>query len=79
VTILRMVYVRNPEYERDVNTYISKVRFFLHPSFAPNDIVEVCKLQNWCESGDSILCCTFFLDFGLLLRSLIFTPVPAQA
>lgn len=37
----RMVYVRGPEYEREIHTYISKVRFFLHPSFAPNDIVEV--------------------------------------
>eukprot|EP01127_Copromyxa_protea_P004044 TRINITY_DN1382_c0_g1_i1.p1 TRINITY_DN1382_c0_g1~~TRINITY_DN1382_c0_g1_i1.p1 ORF type:complete len:1005 (-),score=199.16 TRINITY_DN1382_c0_g1_i1:2576-5353(-) len=36
-----MVYIRSPEYDWDVNTCISKVRFFLHPSFAPNDIVEV--------------------------------------
>ena len=36
-----MVYVRGPKEEPDISTYVKKVRIFIHPSFAPNDIVDV--------------------------------------
>jgi len=36
-----MVYVRGPERDPDISHFVSKVRFFLHPSFKPNDVVEV--------------------------------------
>jgi len=36
-----MVYVRTPEYQLPLQSFVRKVRFFLHPSFAPNNIVEV--------------------------------------
>ncbi|KAL6447446.1 hypothetical protein ACFW04_001559 [Cataglyphis niger] len=36
------IYVRNDKDESaNINTFISKVRFFLHPSYRPNDVVEV--------------------------------------
>ncbi|KAJ9586306.1 hypothetical protein L9F63_020014 [Diploptera punctata] len=36
-----MMYVRGPKEAADVSGFISKVRFFLHPSYRPNDIAEV--------------------------------------
>eukprot|EP01129_Flabellula_baltica_P017035 TRINITY_DN9314_c0_g1_i1.p1 TRINITY_DN9314_c0_g1~~TRINITY_DN9314_c0_g1_i1.p1 ORF type:complete len:817 (+),score=152.19 TRINITY_DN9314_c0_g1_i1:177-2453(+) len=37
-----MIYVRSPDYDTDnISRYLKKVRFFLHPSFAPSDLVEV--------------------------------------
>jgi transcription initiation factor IIF auxiliary subunit len=40
--IFRMVYVRTDETkEVPIQEFVRKVRFFLHPSFAPDDIVEV--------------------------------------
>ncbi|XP_063228779.1 YEATS domain-containing protein 2 [Bacillus rossius redtenbacheri] len=36
-----MIYVRGPREAPDVSGFVSKVRFFLHPSFRPNDVVEV--------------------------------------
>ncbi|XP_032666203.1 YEATS domain-containing protein 2 [Odontomachus brunneus] len=35
------IYVRGDKEATDVSTYISKVRFMLHPSYKPNDVVEV--------------------------------------
>lgn len=36
-----MVYVRGPRENPDVSSIIKKVRFFLHPSYRPNDIIEI--------------------------------------
>ena len=38
-----MVYVRGPPEDPNIDRFISKVWFFLHPSYRPNDIVEVKK------------------------------------
>ena len=38
-----MVYVRGPPGEPHIDRFIKKVWFFLHPSYRPNDIVEVNK------------------------------------
>lgn len=38
-----MVYVRGPLEDPNIDRFISKVWFFLHPSYRPNDIVEVNK------------------------------------
>lgn len=36
------MYVRGDKAENaDISTFVSKVRFFLHPSYRPNDVVEV--------------------------------------
>lgn len=36
-----MVYVRGPPEDPNIDRFISRVWFFLHPSYRPNDIVEV--------------------------------------
>lgn len=36
-----MVYVRGPQVEPDISHFVKAVRFFLHPSYHPNDIVRV--------------------------------------
>ncbi|CAN7988278.1 unnamed protein product [Ixodes hexagonus] len=36
-----MVYVRCPPGEPEIASVVRKVRFFLHPSYRPNDLVEV--------------------------------------
>lgn len=36
-----MVYVRGPKENPDVSHFIDKVIFHLHPSYKPDDIVEV--------------------------------------
>jgi len=36
-----MVYVRGPQSEPDISDFVKGVRFFLHPSYHPNDIVRV--------------------------------------
>lgn len=36
-----MVYVRGPKESPDVNHIIKKIIFYLHPSYKPNDVVEV--------------------------------------
>ena len=36
-----MVYVRGPQAEPDISHFVKAVRFFLHPSYHPNDIVHV--------------------------------------
>jgi hypothetical protein len=36
-----MVYVRGTKEDPDVSKFIKKVRFFLHPSFKPGDVVEI--------------------------------------
>ncbi len=36
-----MVYVRGPQTEADISQFVKAVRFFLHPSYHPNDIVKV--------------------------------------
>lgn len=36
-----MVYVRRPKTDHDITQIVKKVRFFLHPSYQPNDIVDV--------------------------------------
>ncbi|XP_031568815.1 YEATS domain-containing protein 2-like [Actinia tenebrosa] len=38
-----MVYVRGPPEDPHIDVYIQKVWFFLHPSYRPNDIIEVNK------------------------------------
>ena len=38
-----MVYVRGPPGDPNIETYVKKVWFFLHPSYRPNDIVEINK------------------------------------
>ncbi|XP_029165953.1 YEATS domain-containing protein 2 [Nylanderia fulva] len=36
------IYVRTDEGEiNNISTFVSKVRFFLHPSYRPNDVIEV--------------------------------------
>ncbi|XP_014472124.1 PREDICTED: YEATS domain-containing protein 2 [Dinoponera quadriceps] len=35
------MYVRGDKEDADIGTYVSKVRFFLHPSYRPHDVVEV--------------------------------------
>ena len=36
-----MVYVRGPGEEADISSFVKAVRFFLHPSYHPNDIVRI--------------------------------------
>ena len=36
-----MVYVRGSKEHPDISPFVSKIWFFLHPSYKPNDIVEV--------------------------------------
>ncbi|XP_013410048.1 YEATS domain-containing protein 2 isoform X2 [Lingula anatina] len=36
-----MVYVRGSKEEPHIDGFVKKVRFFLHPSYRPNDLVEV--------------------------------------
>lgn len=36
-----MMYVRGPKEAPGVSDFVSKVRFFLHPSYRPHDIAEV--------------------------------------
>lgn len=36
-----MVYVRTPKNTPDISEFISQVTFYLHPSYKPNDIIEV--------------------------------------
>ena len=36
-----MVYVRGPSEEADISYFVRAVRFFLHPSYHPNDIVRI--------------------------------------
>ena len=38
-----MVYVRGPKDDNELQSFISKVWFLLHPSYQPNDLVEVSK------------------------------------
>jgi len=36
-----MVYVRGPPEDGEINQFVDSVWFFLHPSYAPNDIIKV--------------------------------------
>ncbi|XP_046743507.1 YEATS domain-containing protein 2 [Diprion similis] len=36
-----MMYVRGSKEAPDITDFVSKVRFFLHPSYQPNDVVQV--------------------------------------
>lgn len=36
-----MVYVRGSRREPSIDHFVKKVWFFLHPSYKPNDLVEV--------------------------------------
>ena len=36
-----MMYVRGPSEEADISSFVKAVRFFLHPSYHPNDIVRI--------------------------------------
>ncbi|XP_039251521.2 uncharacterized protein LOC120328989 [Styela clava] len=38
-----MIYVRGNEEEPRIDHFVKKVWFFLHPSYRPNDLVEVCE------------------------------------
>jgi hypothetical protein len=38
-----MVYVRGPGMHADISSFVKAVRFFLHPSYHPNDIIRVSK------------------------------------
>lgn len=35
------IYIRGPEIDPNIETFVQKVRFYLHPSYKPNDIIEV--------------------------------------
>jgi transcription initiation factor IIF auxiliary subunit len=41
-----MMYVRGPKEAPDVSDFVSKVRFFLHPSYRPHDIAEVMYVRH---------------------------------
>lgn len=36
-----MMYVRGPRNNPDITHIVKKVRFFLHPSYKPNDVIEI--------------------------------------
>lgn len=36
-----MVYVRGPREQPNIAPIVSKVWFFLHPTYKPNDLVEI--------------------------------------
>jgi transcription initiation factor IIF auxiliary subunit len=36
-----MVYVSGTTYDLDLTAYVRQVRFFLHPSYAPNDVIDL--------------------------------------
>ena len=38
-----MVYVRGPGKAADISSFVKAVRFFLHPSYHPNDIIRISK------------------------------------
>lgn len=38
-----LVYVRGPGKEADISSFVKAVRFFLHPSYHPNDIIRISK------------------------------------
>ncbi|KAK6181684.1 hypothetical protein SNE40_009491 [Patella caerulea] len=38
-----MVYVRGPKDQPNINGFVKKIWFFLHPSYRPNDLVEICQ------------------------------------
>ncbi len=38
-----MVYVRSPPGEPSLDTFIQRMWFFLHPSYMPNDIIEISR------------------------------------
>ena len=38
-----MVYVRGPSQDADITSFVRAVRFFLHPSYHPNDIIRIAK------------------------------------
>ena len=38
-----MVYVRGPHEDPDISNFVKAVRFFLHPSYHPNDIIRVTR------------------------------------
>lgn len=38
-----MVYVRGPHEDPDISNFVKTVRFFLHPSYHPNDIIRVTR------------------------------------
>ncbi|GAB6019135.1 YEATS domain-containing protein 2, variant 2 [Chamberlinius hualienensis] len=50
-----MVYVRGPKEDPSIHSFVSKVRYFLHPSYQPGDVVDSCqppfclKRRGWGE------------------------------
>ena len=48
-----MVYVRGPSDDQRIDSFVSKVWFFLHPSYRPNDLVEVrsVRVVTWWKLG----------------------------
>lgn len=36
-----LIYVRGPKEEPQIDHFVKKVWFFLHPSYRPNDLVEI--------------------------------------
>ena len=42
-----MVYVRGDRHEAQIDHFVKKVWFFLHPSYRPNDLVEVRSVQYY--------------------------------
>lgn len=38
-----MLYVRGTEQEPCIDSFVRSVWFFLHPSYRPNDVIEVCE------------------------------------
>ena len=43
-----MVYVRGPAGDPKIHHFVKKVWFFLHPSYRPNDLVEVRCVSDLC-------------------------------
>ena len=41
-----MVYVRGPRDEPRIDHFVKKVWFFLHPSYRPNDLVEIWSVND---------------------------------
>lgn len=44
-----MVYVRGPKEYPDITHIVDKVTFFLHPSYKPNDVIEIRYVVNVCR------------------------------
>jgi hypothetical protein len=74
VHLYRMVYVRGPPDEPPIESYVKKVWFFLHESYKPHDVLEVCVCvaqtpAGWVRLGGGCLLCVR-CQFSCFLGSL---------